>query len=222
MGREWVLNMATNRWGLNKKNRVGPVAQWIREVEPRDLATWERAYYARLREFLDAKGLEISPQQYLDMLGERLYVKISEVLRAEIEEISLEDCRAYIRDLVIRRTFEGYQREINTIYGQLQQELQWPVEPAPDEVDRRYQVDFWLPVGEKYIGLQIKPVTYQHMPEAEAWQQRMAGAHRRFQQRFGGRVFVVFSTSQGRRKVILNPEVIDEIRAEIERLRAPS
>ncbi len=28
MAKEWILNMATNRWGLNKKTSVGPVAQW--------------------------------------------------------------------------------------------------------------------------------------------------------------------------------------------------
>jgi len=35
MAKEWILNMATNRWGLNKKSMVGPVAQWIREVSPK-------------------------------------------------------------------------------------------------------------------------------------------------------------------------------------------
>jgi len=29
MSKEWVLNMATNRWGLNKKSSVGPVSVWI-------------------------------------------------------------------------------------------------------------------------------------------------------------------------------------------------
>lgn len=35
MAKEWILNMATNRWGLNKKNSVGPVSQWIRECGPK-------------------------------------------------------------------------------------------------------------------------------------------------------------------------------------------
>jgi hypothetical protein len=26
MAKEWILNMATNRWGLNKKDSVGPVS----------------------------------------------------------------------------------------------------------------------------------------------------------------------------------------------------
>jgi len=30
MAKEWILNMATNRWKLNQKNSVGPVSEWIR------------------------------------------------------------------------------------------------------------------------------------------------------------------------------------------------
>jgi hypothetical protein len=28
MAKEWILNMITNRWGLNKKDRVGPGVLW--------------------------------------------------------------------------------------------------------------------------------------------------------------------------------------------------
>ena len=41
MAKEWILNMATNRWGLNKKNSVGPVSQWIRECRPKTIKEWE-------------------------------------------------------------------------------------------------------------------------------------------------------------------------------------
>jgi len=34
MAKEWILNMATYRWGLNKKDSVGPVSSWIRECGP--------------------------------------------------------------------------------------------------------------------------------------------------------------------------------------------
>ncbi|MEM7818466.1 MAG: MjaI family restriction endonuclease, partial [Candidatus Aenigmatarchaeota archaeon] len=34
MGKEWILNIANSRWGLTKKNKVGPVAAWIRECSP--------------------------------------------------------------------------------------------------------------------------------------------------------------------------------------------
>jgi len=37
MAKEWILNIATNRWGLNQKKNVVPVSQWIRECGPKSL-----------------------------------------------------------------------------------------------------------------------------------------------------------------------------------------
>ena len=222
MAKEWILNLATNRWGLNKKRSVGPVSAWIREVAPRSVDAWERAYYRKLREMLAERGMDMEPERYLETLGERLYVKITEVVRAEIDEVTLEDCTAYIRDLVVRRTFEGYQREIETIYGQLEAQLGVPIRPASDELDRLYNVDFVIEVEKALIGLQIKPVTYQQMTEAHRWHEWLRESHRKFTQRFGGKVFIVFSVREGRRKRIANPEVVAEIEAEIHRLRSTS
>jgi len=218
MAKEWILNLATNRWGLNKKRSVGPVAAWIREVAPKDEAEWENAYYQRLGQMLAERKIPLSPQEYLRSLGERLFVKVTEVVRAEVDEVTLEDCENYIRNLVIHRTYEGYLREIDTIYGQLQEQLGVPITPAPDEIARRYNVDFVIEIGEQLIGLQIKPITYEQMPEAHRWQAWMAETHRRFEQKFGGKVFVVFSVREGRKKRIANPEVVDAIRTEIQRL----
>jgi len=39
-----------------------------------------------------------------------------------------------------------------------------------------------------------------------------------FEEKYGGKVFVVFSTKVGNRKEVQNKEVIDEIRQEIDRL----
>ena len=43
--------------------------------------------------------------------------------------------------------------------------------------------------------------------------------HEAFTKRHGGEVFYVFSAKSGNRKVIQNPEVIEQIRGEIKRLR---
>ncbi|RMD65358.1 MjaI family restriction endonuclease [Candidatus Parcubacteria bacterium] len=218
MAKEWILNMATNRWGLNKKRSVGPVSEWIREAMPRSEAEWEAAYMSRLEEMLRERGIDLTPKEYLRSLGERLFVKVTEVVRAEIDEVTLEDCVTYIRNLVIQRTFDGYQREIETVYGQLQQQLQVPIEPASDRLDRLYNVDFVIRAGEALIGLQIKPVTYRQMNEVHRWQAWMAATHRKFTEKYGGKVFVVFSVKEGRQKRIANPEVIEEIHREIQRL----
>jgi hypothetical protein len=106
MAKEWILNMATNRWGLNKKNSVGPVSQWIRECSPRTIEDWRRFYYERLNEMLKEKGTGLSAEEYLQDLGRKLYVKITEVIQTEIEEVREEDCIDYIYNLVLNRTFD--------------------------------------------------------------------------------------------------------------------
>ncbi len=219
MAKEWILNIATNRWGLNKKESVGPVSDWIRECAPKTLEEWREFYLKKLEEFLSRKGIKISPSEYLEYLGRKLYTKITEVIRAEIDEVSEEDCINYIYNLVINRTFEGYQTEVETIYKLLQRELGVEIKPAPDEWDRLYNVDFYIEVSGKYIGIQIKPITYNQTPEIHKWKEWLSKTHKKFEKKYGGKVFIVFSVKKGDRKEIYNKEIIAEIRKEINRLR---
>ncbi len=223
MSKEWILNIATNRWGLNKKKSVGPVSEWIQEVSTKSQEEWETAYLKRLEEFLiREKQLSIPPQTYLIDLGRKLYIKITEVLQAEIESIEEDDCIHYIFDLVIQRTYNGYQNEIHTIYGQLQRELNVQIHPAPDEWDRLYNVDFFIKVGNFYIGLQIKPISYNHLPQVHNWLIWTQKTHRTFQEKYGGAVFIIFSTKKDGKKMIVNPEVVEAIKKEMQRLKTLS
>jgi hypothetical protein len=218
MAKEWILNIATNRWGLNKKESVGPVSEWIRECAPKTLEEWREFYLKKLEEFLFRKGINISPSEYLEDLGRKLYTKITEVIRAEIDEVSEEDCINYIYNLVINRTFEGYQTEVETIYKLLQRELGVEIKPAPDEWDRLYNIDFYIEVKGKYIGLQIKPITYNQTPEIHKWKEWLSRTHKNFEEKFGGKVFIIFSIKKGDKKDIHNREIIEDIRREILRL----
>lgn len=65
MRREWILNIACNRWGLNKKNRVGPVAKWIRECSPKNIAEWESFYFQKLEEFLKKRQFTVNYSKFL-------------------------------------------------------------------------------------------------------------------------------------------------------------
>jgi hypothetical protein len=219
MAKEWILNIATNRWGLNKKESVGPVSEWIRECSPKTLEEWKKFYFKKLKEFLSEKKINKSPSEYLEDLGRKLYTKITEVMRAEIDELSEEDCINYIYNLVINRTFEGYQTEAETIYKLLQRELSVEIKPAPDEWDRLYNVDFYIEVSGKYIGIQIKPITYNQAPEIHKWKELLRKTHEEFEKKYGGKVFIVFSVNKEDRKEIYNKEVVEEIRKEIDRLK---
>jgi hypothetical protein len=47
----------------------------------------------------------------------------------------------------------------------------------------------------------------------------MEETHKKFEEKFGGKVFIVFSIKEGDKKKIYNQEVVYEIKKEIERLR---
>jgi len=158
--------------------------------------------------------------EHLTEIGRRLYAKISEQLKAEVEAITEDDCIGYVREVVINRTYEGYITEKRTVYEQLEQVLGVRLYPAPDEWDRRYNVDFYIPVSDKAVGIQIKPTTYTQTPEIHRWREWMRQSHERFEREQGGKVFIVFSvTEKSGVKRIFNSEVIDEIRAELRRLQ---
>lgn len=217
MAKEWVLNAAFNRWQFNRPRYVGKLSESIRDSSPRTLKEWEEFYFSSVR----PEGGSMfgdTMQAHLEEIGRRLYAKISEQMRAEIDEIEEQDCINYVREVVINRTFEGYDSEIQTVYKQLEKMVGEKVLPAPDEWDRVYNVDFYISVGEKSIGLQIKPTSYQMMSEAHKWHDWMRESHERFQKDQGGKVFIVFSVKEGGTKRIANEEVIDEIHAEIRRL----
>jgi len=147
-------------------------------------------------------------------------VKITEVIAAEVENITEDDCINYIYQLVIDRTFDGYTTEINTIYGQLQKLLEVKIEPAPDNWDRLYNVDFFIKIFDKYIGLQIKPVSgVTHISQIYKEKGFQKETHKKFTQEFGGKVFYLFSIKHDGKKVIHNQEVIPEIQQEINRLK---
>ena len=118
--------------------------------------------------------------------------------------------------LVIDRTFDGYMTEIKTIYGQLQQVIDLKIEPAPDKWDRLYNIDFFIKVKDKYIGLQIKPVSgVSHIPEIFKERNNQMLTHKKFTEEFGGKVFYVYSLKDGEKKKIHNQEVIQGIQDEI-------
>lgn len=209
MPSEWILNQATMRWQFNRPRNVGRVSELIRTCAPKSLAEWGDYYYHN-----------VYPKHHLEELGRRLYVKVSEVCRAEIESVSEQDCIDFVIDLVIRRTYDGYQSEIQTIYGQLRDLLGVEIEPAPDEWDRVYNVDFFIRIGTRYIGLQIKPAGYPYIPQIINELEFQKRTHAKFAEKYGGAVFYIISVKQGNRKVIYNTDVIDALRAEIGWLRS--
>ncbi len=208
MAKEWILNSATNRFQLNFSRNVGKVSEQIRLCQPRNVSDWESYYYKN-----------VYPKSHLTELGKKLYTKITEVLIAEIGDVNEQDCMDFIINLVINRTYDGYVSEKQTIYGQLQDILKIKIEPAPDEWDRLFNVDFFIKIKDKYIGLQIKPASgVSHITQIFQERQQQIQTHKKFTSKYGGKVFYIISIKEGDKKKIHNTEVIDEIKQEIKRL----
>lgn len=208
MAKEWILNSAMNRYQLNFKRNVGATSESIRKCAPKTLEEWKNYYYSNVR-----------TETQIEDLGRKLYVKITEVIQAEVEDVTEQDCIEYIKQLVINRTFDGYMTEIQTIYGQLQTMLNVKIEPAPDEWDRLFNVDFFIKIGEKYIGLQIKPINNRlQIPEIHKEYALQAETHKKFFSKYGGQVFYIYSEKINGKKEIANKEIVEEIRKEMERL----
>lgn len=209
MAKEWILNSAMNRFQFNFSRNVGKVSEEIRKCSPKTLEEWKQYYLKNVRK-----------KEHIEELGRRLFVKITEVLPAEIQAVTEQDCIDYMFEVVIARTFGGYQTEIQTIYGQLENILGVKIEPAPDDWDRLYNVDFFINLNNKYVGLQIKPASgTSHITQIFQERAQQAITHKKFSEKYGGKVFYVISVKDGKQKKIQNTEVIQEIKDELARLK---
>lgn len=212
MAKEWILNQAMNRFQFNFKRNVGPTSESIRNCAPKTINEWREYYFSKVK-----------TKDHIEALGRKLFIKITEVIQSEVIELTEQDCIDYMIQMVIDRTFDGYQTEITTVYGILQKELDVKIEPAPDEWDRLFNVDFFIKIKEKYIGLQIKPVTSTggtiQLPEIFKEKMIQEETHKKFTEVFGGKVFYIYSLKVGDKKEIYNKEIIEEINEEIKKLQ---
>ncbi len=208
MAKEWLLNTAMNRFQFNFKRNVGATSESIRKCAPKNVEEWRNYYYKNVKK-----------ESEIEELGRRLYVKITEVIQSELSCITEQDCIDYMKQMVIERTYDGYTTEISTIYGQLKTILNIDIEPASDEWDRKYNVDFFIKIEDKYIGIQIKPVNNTPLSEIFKEHNLQSKSHQAFSSEYGGNVFYVYSQKVDGRKQIVNKEVIDAINDEMKRLK---
>ena len=157
---------------------MGPTSELIRQCAPSSFEEWEKFYFnnAEQKKTQRSQG----NQRIHCRFGTKTFVKLSEVVQNELESINEEECIDYAYNLVLNRTYEGYRTEIDTIYGQLQSILGIKIHPAPDEWDRTFNVDFYLQVDEKYIGLQIKPISSGQSLNQYQWATMHETNHERF------------------------------------------
>lgn len=189
----------------------------IRECQPHTIEEWENWYFENAQ--TEAKNSVKVTKESLEELGHRLYQKIRDIVIPEWQEafgsLTLEDCVAYIHNLTINRTFDGYIREKSVVHDGLAKifpEIKF--EESPPELDHAGDVDYIAFVNEKAFGIQIKPMTAKSNFGNYSPSERMKASFADFEADFGGKVFIVFSLDGE----IGNQSVIGDIRAEIKRL----
>jgi hypothetical protein len=221
--KEKVLNYASNTYQLTRPNKVGAVMALIRECQPQVFEEWEE-YYFQMAYTKSKKPLKVT-RELLEELGERLYTKITEVVipewTAAFEDLSLEDCKEYIYQVTVVRTYDGFLLEKSVVNDGLAKSFpEVEFEESDEELDHAGDIDYIGKVGDKAFGIQIKPITANSNFGNYNISERMSLSFQDFEEKYGGKVFVVFSTRVGNKKDIVNKNVIKAIEKEIERLKA--
>lgn len=188
-----------------------------KECQPQTIEEWEKRYFENA--LTDSKIPQKITRETLEDLGGRLHEKITEIVipewMAAFNELTREDCIAYIHNLTIHRTFDGFLREKSVIEDNLVK--RFPAirfEESEPYLDHVCDIDYLGWVGEKAFGIQIKPVTANANFGNYSPSERMKGSFNAFTEDFGGKVFIVFSVKD----TIYNEEVIVAIAEEIQRL----
>jgi len=188
--KEKVLNYACQTYQLSRPNKVGAVMSLIRECQPATIQEWEQWYLENA--YTDSKTPTKITEECLRELGERLYIKITEVVvpewREAFSQLTLQDCYDYIYNLTINRTFDGYLREKSVVNDGLSKRFPDIIfEESDTALDHAGDIDYVAKIGNKALGIQIKPVTAKANFGNYSPTERMKSSFAYFEERYGGR-----------------------------------
>ena len=215
--KEKVLNYTCRTYQLSRPNNVGAVMALIRECQPQSIEEWEIWYFDNA--YTSSNNNVKITKDTLRELGERLYSKITSIVipewTAAFNELTIQDCCNYIYNLTINRTYDGYIREKSVIYDGLANIFPNIIfEESEPELDHSGDVDFIGRIGKMAIGVQIKPTTAKSNFGNYSISERMRNSFDNFSRIYHGKVFIIYSLDGE----IANPDMIEEIKQEIERL----
>ncbi len=220
--KEKVLNYTSNAYQLTRPSKVGAVMALIRECQPKTFEEWQQYYFENAH--TKTKVPVKVTKEILNELGDRLYDKITEVVIPEwteaFRQITKQDCYDYVYEVTVPRTFDGFITEKSVINDFLAKQFPEVVfEESDSDLDHSGDVDYIGKVADKAFGIQIKPVTANANFGNYKLTERMQANFESFEEKYGGKVFVIFSSKVGNKKEVKNKEVLDEITAEIARLK---
>jgi len=196
MTSEYLLNSYYNRGGFNKPERIGYMMKMIRELHPLTEEEWYIWYVENVHD-----------ESYIDAIAEEMYRSIPQKLN-----ISKDECYNYIKDVMFRRTFNGYNKE-KLALNILRNSISPTVQEAPKEWDTSYFIDFYLRGANNIlIGIQLKPATffyghYQNIVDIK-------GKMKQFCEDYSAQAFILIYLQDADSTEITfeNPQVINDIK----------
>jgi hypothetical protein len=137
--------------------------------------------------------------------------------QAAFAELSLQDCKDYIYNLTINRTYEGFIREKSVVNDGLAKHFpEVKFIESDNDLDHAGDIDYLGFISDKKaFGLQIKPITAKANFGNYSVSERMKANFQDFKKKYHGKVFIIFSL----KGEIGNKGIIKEIKIETKRLK---
>ncbi len=180
-------------------------------------------------------SLSLTFRQVLNLikqLPERQKIKLTKKLEKEVIDSKLSDILKSVQayespqeiidqevETVRQELYDRFANEtsiVNDVLAKVFPEVIF--EECDTDLDHTCDVDYIGKVGTKAFGIQLKPVTANTNFRSFKPSERMQANFESFEEKYGGKVLIIFSTKVKTKKEIQNKDVIAEIAKEIERL----
>lgn len=176
---------------------------WISLLQPSDLAEWESGYHANVK----------TPAE-LDEVAGRAWAEFQHYLQVS-QSLTEADFKSYLRELALKRTFEGWSQRRDEVLEYLKGKTGIPFDYLRDTPmdwrPRTYDIDFAAehPASGYWLAVKALPTSTPTAPYpgVNARLTEMHNKHQQFQDKLGLAVSVTFSMKERVKKYISDEHV---------------
>jgi hypothetical protein len=215
---EFILNKTAVDHQLTRPTKVGPTIELLYQHEPKTIAEWEEIFYKNsVQKKKKGKGQRVD-EDFLNLVGDELFRILNEkifplILQAK-EELTIEDCRKFIKDVVIRRSFEGFIAE-KDIVNQIAIALNGDIEFTKDAELESINIDAFGKSKQfgKIIGISVKPQSYKKQ-DAFGKDESLKHSWEKWEKDNNAKIFIVYYTQKkdGQKKnIVEQQDLINQI-----------
>jgi hypothetical protein len=182
------------------------------QYNPKSIKEWTEVFYNNsVQKKKDGTGKRVD-EKYLDLVGDELFRLLNEkifplIMQAK-EELTIEDCRDFIKDVVIRRSYEGFIAEKDVV-SQVEIEFDGDIVFEKDAEMESINIDAFgksLKYN-KIIGLSIKPISFKKQ-DGFSKDESLKKSWEKWERDNNSKIFIVYYTEkkEGQKKIIKDKE----------------